>query len=54
MIQEMVVRINEVGQEIDNFRDIFEHTLDKELEEELSAAEEENNQEKEPLFYESP
>ena len=52
MIQELVARITEVSLEIERFRDIFEYTLDQELEDELSAAEEEEiNQE--PLFYES-
>jgi len=40
MIQELVHRINEVTEEMGNFRDIFEYTLDEELEEELNAAEE--------------
>ena len=35
MIQELVLRIKEVNDEIENFRDIFEPTLDEELEEEL-------------------
>ena len=51
MIQEMVYRIKEVVNEMDSFREIFEYTLDQELEDELSAAEE---IEEEPLFYESP
>ena len=55
MIQEMVVRIAEVGLEIENFRSIFESTLDTELEEELDAAAKEiENPEEKPLFYESP
>jgi len=44
MIQELVYRINEVTNEMENFRDIFEYTLDEELEEELNAAEEEAQQ----------
>jgi len=35
MIQELVMRIDEVQQEIEVFRDVFEYTLDEELEEEL-------------------
>tara|TARA_R110000824_G_scaffold177925_1_gene357464 strand:- start:2991 stop:3332 length:342 start_codon:yes stop_codon:yes gene_type:complete len=35
MIQELVYRINEVTEEMENFRDIFEYTLDEELDEEL-------------------
>jgi len=55
MIQEMVMRITEVGLEIENFRSIFESTLDAEMEEELNAAEKEiENPEEKPLFYESP
>jgi hypothetical protein len=55
MIQEMVMRIAEVGLEIENFRSIFESTLDAEMEEELNAAEKEiENPEEKPLFYESP
>jgi len=41
IIQELVVRIREVNEEIDGFREIFEYSLDEELEEELNAAEEE-------------
>ena len=51
MIQELVHRLKEVLGEMDRFREIFEYTLDQELEDELSAAEE---IEEEPLFYESP
>tara|TARA_Y100000034_G_C6766427_1_gene341674 strand:- start:435 stop:773 length:339 start_codon:yes stop_codon:yes gene_type:complete len=40
MIGELILRLKEVNLEIDNFRDIFEHTLDEELEDELDAAEE--------------
>tara|TARA_A100000172_G_scaffold74841_1_gene57214 strand:+ start:603 stop:953 length:351 start_codon:yes stop_codon:yes gene_type:complete len=55
MIQEIILRIGQVSNEIENFRDIFEHTIDQELEEELDDAEEEaQGQEKEPLFHESP
>ena len=41
IIQELLVRVKEVNEEVDVFRDIFEYTLDEELEEELNAAEEE-------------
>ena len=41
MIQELVFRTKEMNDEIENFRDIFEPTLDEEIEEELNAAEEE-------------
>ena len=43
MIQELVVRIREVGLEMEDFRDIFEYGLDAELEEELNAAQEEKS-----------
>ena len=41
MIQELVYRIKEVNIEMEDFRDIFEFSLDEELEEELNATEEE-------------
>jgi hypothetical protein len=41
LIQEMVLKIKDMNLEIDKFRDIFEYTLDQELEEELNAIEEE-------------
>jgi len=41
IIQELLTRIREVNEEVDVFRDIFEYTMDEELEEELNAAEEE-------------
>ena len=41
MIQELIAKIKEVTDEIENFRDVFEYTLDEEIEEELNAAEEE-------------
>ena len=41
MIQELIIRTQEVNQELGGFRDIFQHTLDEELEEEFDAAEEE-------------
>tara|TARA_R100000664_G_C2751500_1_gene138783 strand:+ start:253 stop:576 length:324 start_codon:yes stop_codon:yes gene_type:complete len=40
MIQELMARIREVSEEIEKFRDIFEYSLDTELEEELDAAQE--------------
>jgi len=43
MIQQLVGRIGQVTDEIENFRDIFAYTLDEELEEELNATEEEEN-----------
>jgi hypothetical protein len=41
MIQELIAKIKEVNNEIENFRDVFEYSLDEEIEEELNAAEEE-------------
>ena len=41
VIHELLLRIREVSDEIDTFRDIFQYSLDEELEEELNAAEEE-------------
>jgi hypothetical protein len=38
IIQELVGKIQDVSDEMENFRDIFEYTLDEELEEELNAA----------------
>ena len=42
MIQELMFRIKDVVGEIDNFRDVFQYTLDEVMEEELNAAEEED------------
>lgn len=54
IIQELVLRIREMSGEIEEFRDIFEYTLDDEMEEELDAAlEEEEEVNEKPLFYES-
>ncbi len=41
MIQELITRVGDMGAELELFRDIFEHNLDVELEEELNAAAEE-------------
>ena len=52
MIQELVNRMKEVNEEVENFREIFEYSLDEELEEELNAAEEDaETQPQEPLFH---
>jgi len=52
IIQELVLRIKEVNDEISNFRDIFEYTIDDELENELEEAlnAEEEEQEKSLLY----
>ena len=42
MIQELMFRIKDVVGEVDNFRDVFQYTLDEVMEEELNAAEEED------------
>jgi len=52
IIQELVLRISEVNDEISNFREIFEYTIDDELEQELEEAlnAEEEEQEKSLLY----
>ncbi len=52
IIQELVLRIREVNQEMSNFREIFEYTIDAELEQELEEAlnAEEEEQEKSLLY----
>ena len=52
IIQELVSRVREVNEEISNFRDIFEYTIDTELEQELEEAlnAEEEEQEKSLLY----
>jgi len=41
IIEELIYKIKEVNEEIEDFRSIFEYSIDTELEEELNAAEEE-------------
>ena len=41
LIEELILRIGEVKEEMETFRNIFEDVLDTELEEELNEAEEE-------------
>ena len=41
MIQELMARTKEVLEEVEEFREVFEYTLDEELEEELNVAEKE-------------
>jgi len=52
MIEELIYKIKDVNSEIEEFRDIFEYTIDEELEQELEEAlnAEEEEQEK-SLFY---
>lgn len=45
IIQELLFKIRQVTEEIEMFREIFEHALDEELEEELDAASEETIEE---------
>ena len=45
MIQELIMRIQDVSEEIEIFRDTFQYSLDEEMEEELNAAEEASQQE---------
>ena len=40
VIQELIHKIKIVVEEIENFREIFEYTIDEQLEEELNAAQE--------------
>ena len=42
MIQELMLRIRETLDAVEEFRDIFEYTLDAEIEEELNDTEEED------------
>jgi len=44
MIQELITRIQEVSEEIEIFREVFEYSLDEEMEEELRAVEEETQE----------
>ena len=39
IIQELIIRIQEVDEEIEKFREIFEYTIDEELEKEFNDAE---------------
>tara|TARA_Y100000310_G_scaffold230794_1_gene233313 strand:+ start:18231 stop:18545 length:315 start_codon:yes stop_codon:yes gene_type:complete len=41
IIKELIEKIRDVNHEIELFRDIFEYSIDKEMEEELDTAEEE-------------
>ena len=41
IIEELIYKIKDVNEEIEDFRSIFEYSIDAELEEELNAAEEE-------------
>ena len=56
MIQDLLYRLKDVKDEVETFREVFQYTLDeeieKELEEELYGTQEETEQK--PLFYESP
>ena len=52
IVQELVLRIKEVNEEMSSFREIFEYTIDAELEQELEEAlnAEEEEQEKSFLY----
>ena len=53
ILEELVIKTKIVTAEIENFREVFEYALDEELEEEFNAAaNEEQEEKKEPLFYE--
>lgn len=51
IIQELIMRLREVSDEVENFREVFVLTLDEELEDELNEAEEAQSTEKEPLLH---
>ena len=40
IIQELILKLRDVLEEIESFREVFQYTIDEELEEELNAAEE--------------
>jgi hypothetical protein len=40
MVQELILKMKEVIVEMESFREIFEYMIDEDLEEELNAAEE--------------
>jgi hypothetical protein len=40
MVQELIFKMKEVIEEMESFREIFEYMIDEDLEEELNAAEE--------------
>jgi len=44
IIEELIYKIRDVNEELEDFRDIFKYSLDVELEEELNAAEEETQE----------
>ena len=44
MIQELMMRTRDVLEELEKFRDIFEYTIDPEIEDELNAATEEEEE----------
>ena len=50
IIQELVLRIKEVNEEMSNFREIFEYTIDAELEQELEEALNAEEEEQEKLL----
>jgi hypothetical protein len=41
LIEELIIRAHDMNKEVGEFREIFEYSLDEEMEEELNAAEEE-------------
>lgn len=51
VIQELITRIREVNDEISNFREIFEHTIDEELEQELEEALNAEEEEQENHYF---
>jgi hypothetical protein len=51
MIQELLYRLKDINNEVEIFREVFQYTLDEELEEQLHDTQEEAQQK--PLFHES-
>jgi hypothetical protein len=50
MIQELVSRIREVNVEMETFRDVFQYTIDQEMDEELEEAANAEEEEQEKLL----
>lgn len=53
IIQELMGRVREILIEVENFRDVFALTIDEELEEELDAAKEAQEENEKPLLHAS-
>lgn len=51
MIEELMHRIQTMNEELENFREIFEYSIDEELDEELEEALNAEKEEQESLLY---